>query len=231
MTTPLTDPVQYAFADGIATIALDDGKANAMNADWFAAFGEALDRAEKDGAAVVLLRGRTRMLSGGLDLKFLPTLAGDALPAFVRRFAETGLRLWTLPAVTVAEITGHAIAGGCVLASACDRRVGLAGDFRYQMNEHAIGIDLPEWMHEIVSSAWPRPDAERLMLLAEVYSPERAHRVGMLERLEGDAASLSKTALELAHASRGVVQRNVAVYKRRFRGPRAEAALERLAQA
>ncbi len=31
MTSPITSPVSYTLNDGIATLTLDDGKANAMN--------------------------------------------------------------------------------------------------------------------------------------------------------------------------------------------------------
>src|SRR5688572_28660402 len=63
-----TSPVTYALEGSIATIAMDDGKANLMTEAMLRAVGEALDRAEAD-RAVVLLVGRERMFSGGYDLK------------------------------------------------------------------------------------------------------------------------------------------------------------------
>jgi Delta3-Delta2-enoyl-CoA isomerase len=42
---------------------------------------------------------------------------------FVNRFFETLRRIMTLPFPTVAAVSGHAFAGGCLLAMACDYRV------------------------------------------------------------------------------------------------------------
>ena len=50
--------VSYEFAEGIARLNLDNGKANALSPEVFAAFNAALDQAEADRAVVVLERGR-----------------------------------------------------------------------------------------------------------------------------------------------------------------------------
>ena len=57
----------YTLTDGVATLHLDDGKANAMGIDMLAAINEALDRAEKE-AKVVVLQGRDGVFSAGFDL-------------------------------------------------------------------------------------------------------------------------------------------------------------------
>ena len=109
----------YTLEDGIAEIALDDGKANAFNTEWFTQFNELLDRTEADGARVLVLRGRPGIFSGGLNIKWLPTLDRDQLRSAVETFGTTMLRVLGLGLPTIAELTGHAIAGGCVLACPC----------------------------------------------------------------------------------------------------------------
>ena len=64
----MSDRVTYTLNDGVATIALDDGKANALGSGMIADINGALDKAEADGA-VVILTGRDGMMSGGFDLK------------------------------------------------------------------------------------------------------------------------------------------------------------------
>ena len=66
--------LEYAFGEGVAEIHFDDGKANVMSTDWLRELGGLLDRAEKDEARAVLFRGRPGMFSGGLNMKWLPTL-------------------------------------------------------------------------------------------------------------------------------------------------------------
>lgn len=57
----------YQFADGVATVTLDDGKANVMSVAILADIETALTRAEAD-RAVVVIQGRPGLFSGGFDL-------------------------------------------------------------------------------------------------------------------------------------------------------------------
>jgi enoyl-CoA hydratase len=221
-------PIAYAARGDIGVVELDDGKANAMRSDWFVALHAALDRAEADEVRALVVRGRPGIFSGGLDLKFLPTLDASELPAFTRAFAETMLRVWAFPAPTVAEVTGHAIAGGCVLASACDARLGLAGPYRIQMNEHWIGIPLPSWMRAILASAWCAPSLERLVMLGEVHDPAAAERAGMLHDVADDPDALAQAVRAMAERLAPLDRAALATTKRRFRGAASERVLAEL---
>jgi len=72
----MSAPVTYHFADGVATITIDDGKANALSFAMLAAIGEALDRADADGA-IVILNGRPGIFSGGFDLNVMRAGGND----------------------------------------------------------------------------------------------------------------------------------------------------------
>ena len=80
-------PLSYRHEEGVAEIQFDDGKANVMSTAWFRELGGLLDRAEKDEARAVLFRGRAGMFSAGLDMKWLPTLKGDAARELVETFS------------------------------------------------------------------------------------------------------------------------------------------------
>ena len=60
--------MQYALDQNIAVLSLDDGKANAVGPNFIKFVNESLDRAEKDNAGAILLRGREGMFSAGFDL-------------------------------------------------------------------------------------------------------------------------------------------------------------------
>ena len=64
----MTDHVSYSQTDNIATLTMDDGKANAFGFEMISALSDALKKAESD-ADVVLLTGRPGIFSAGFDLK------------------------------------------------------------------------------------------------------------------------------------------------------------------
>jgi enoyl-CoA hydratase len=219
--------IHYSTADAVAQIPvaqihLDDGKANAMSTDWFAALNEALDRAEKDEVRAVVIRGRSGMFSAGLDLKWLPTLDRAGIARLGERFAETMLRVWNLPVPTIAAVTGHAIAGGCVLASACDKRVGMRGDFRIQMNEVLVKIALPTWAAAVCASSWSPPELHDLLLFGRSFDPDEAHALGFLHGLADDEDGVLAEANDVAAACAQLDRRAFARTKARLRGPETE---------
>ena len=66
----MSDFVKYEMADRIATLTMDDGKANAFGIDMTTALSAALDRAEMEAASVVIT-GRPGVLCAGFDLKVI----------------------------------------------------------------------------------------------------------------------------------------------------------------
>lgn len=188
--------MRYESDGRIARILLDDGKANAMSVPFFAELTQLLDRAEGDGSSAVVIAGRAGMFSGGLDLKLLPTLTSDGLRELSETFARTMLRVFTYPLPTVAALTGHAIAGGAVLAYACDRRYAIDGRFRLQLNEVAIGIPMPTWMAAVAGSVIPPHLHVEALLHARAYAPAEAHAHGMLNGLVGEGGDVLARAVE-----------------------------------
>ena len=182
------------FEDSVARITLDDGKANVMSVPMFEQLTEALDDAERDNARLVVFAGRSGMFSGGLDLRLMPTLSPAGLGTLSREFARTMLRIYAFPAPTVAAITGHAIAGGAIMALACDVRVAADGPFRFQVNEVAIGIPVPSWMGMIAMTGIPHGHHTEAILHARAYSPREALSCGIVHAL----AEQGRNVVELA---------------------------------
>jgi enoyl-CoA hydratase len=176
----MADPVTYDFRDGIAALTLDDGKVNAMALPFFRGLDAAFDRAEREGARALVIAGRPGFFSAGLDLKLLPTLAPDELRESMLAFGRVMLRAYTLPMPTVAAVTGHAVAGGALLAYLCDLRFLADGPFRLHMNETAIGIALPTWILTVVQPAIPPRWQTEALLHARAYSPAEAKERGLV---------------------------------------------------
>ena len=188
----------------LAHISMDDGKANAINADLLGALGEALDQAEAERSAI-LLSGRDGFFSGGLDLKTLPTLEPDALVATLEKFTRTMLRLFMWPRPVVAACTGHAIAGGTVTLLACDERIAADGRFKIGLNETAIGLSLPRFVVEIARCQIPAPSLRPVVLQGELFAPVAAREIGLIDEVVAPDALLERArsrAIQLAELPR-----------------------------
>jgi enoyl-CoA hydratase len=177
----MSSAVSYLPGKPVGEIHLDDGKVNAMGPAFFEAMNAALDAALRERPGAVVFTGRPGMFSAGLDVKLLPTLPPDAVRATLQAFGRTMLRIWTLGVPTVAAVGGHAIAGGALLAFACDLRFVVEGAFRLQMNEHLIGLAIPSWALAICGAAMPPRWHNEALLHARAYSPAEALERGMID--------------------------------------------------
>src|SRR4029078_9627506 len=95
----------YDLADGIATIAMDDGKVNALSTDMLAQVSAHFDQAEAD-EAVVILTGRERTLSAGVELSTEP----EGWPEMLVAGARLAERMLSFPRPVVVACNGNAIA-------------------------------------------------------------------------------------------------------------------------
>ncbi|MFQ5458137.1 MAG: crotonase/enoyl-CoA hydratase family protein [Myxococcota bacterium] len=215
----MSEHVHYAMRDSIAELTLDDGKVNAMSQPFFAALNAALDQAEKDEARAVVLTGRPGVFSAGLNLKLLPTLSPEEIRDTLIDFGNAMLRVYTFPIPTLAAVSGHAIAGGFVLMSACDLRLVAGGPHRIHLNEVAIGLTLPTWAILIAQSATPPRWHTEAILHARLYTPEEALDRGIIDRIVTSAEDLGREALAAAAGLAALDTKAYAVAKTRMREP------------
>ena len=171
----------YRLEDGIGTIAMDDGKMNALSLDMFRQLSDALARAEAD-RAVVVLRGREGVFSAGFDLRTLRAGGPDAY-AMVRAGFELAERMLAFPRPIVVACTGHAIAMGAFLLLSGDYCLGASGAFKVGANEVAIGITMPFFGVEICRQRLAPAHFHRAVINAEIYTPEDAVAAGFLDRV------------------------------------------------
>lgn len=176
----MSELVSYQLKDSIATISMDDGKANVLSLDMLGQINNALDQAAAD-RAVVVLTGREGIFTGGFDLRALGT--GDTTAASMLtagfRLAE---RLLSFPMPTIIACNGHAIAMGVFLLLSADYRIGAAGPYKITANEVAIGLTMPRTAVEICRQRLAPAHFHRAVILAEVYSPDNAVAAGFMDR-------------------------------------------------
>src|SRR5262245_12803766 len=129
--------VSYECRNSIATITMDDGKANALSNSMLEQINEAFDRAMAHDAGSVVLAGRPGRFSAGFHLPTL-TAGGPDAERMLRGGFLLAERMLSFPRPIVVACTGHAIAMGAFLVCSADYRVGASGHFRIQANEVAI---------------------------------------------------------------------------------------------
>ena len=187
--------VSYSFSDGVALLSLDNGKANALSPELFEAFNAALDRAEQD-RAVVVIKGKEGIFSGGYDLKVM-TSSPEAAKGLVAIGSTLSRRLLAHPFPVVAMCTGHAIAKGAFLLLSADYRIGVQGPFKIGLNEVAIGMTMHHVGIELARARLTNSAFTRSVINAELFSPEDAVTAGFLDRVV-PAEALESEAMAMA---------------------------------
>lgn len=168
---------------GVRLLTMDRPPANAINEDLLADLCAVLAACREDPAVrAVVLTGAGACFGAGFDLAAPPRDAA-ATARLGGLYRDAHVALLALPKPTVALVNGHAIAGGLVMALACDYRLGVAGEYRVGLNEVAIGASFPRIAAEIVRLRLPHARAAELVLGAALYPSSQALRLGIVDEL------------------------------------------------
>jgi enoyl-CoA hydratase len=206
----------YRCNEGVAHIAMDDGKVNAMSVGMMADIASALDRAEADQAIVVLRSSRQGIFSAGFDLKVFAANDPARSLEMVKAGAELALRLMAFPHPTIGLMQGHAFPMGAFLLLACDVRIGALGKFRMGLNEVVIGISPPRFAIELARSRLHPAWLSRTVTLGEMYEPLDALTAGFLDRAV-PPDQVDSTLADVLSALKGVNRTMHATAKRDLR--------------
>jgi enoyl-CoA hydratase/carnithine racemase len=126
----------------VAILRLNNGVTNAISPDLVSDLSEALATVRKEFRGMILT-GNEKFLSIGFDLPRLIQLDRNGMTDFLNRFNGFLLDLYTLPLPTCCLISGHAIAGGTILALTCDYRYAGSGKKLLGLNEIKLGLPVP----------------------------------------------------------------------------------------
>jgi enoyl-CoA hydratase len=177
----MSELVSYKIDRGIATVQMDDGKANALSSAMWDQLAVALDCAEEAGA-IVILKGRSGIFSGGYDLKELAQ-GPEQTVRLVGHGSQIARRLLAFPTPVIAVSTGHCIAMGAFLMLACDYRLGAGGDFKIGLNETLTGMTMHHFGIELARYKLPLNYFGRCVIHAELFAPELAVCAGFYDEV------------------------------------------------
>ncbi|MGZ4232535.1 MAG: enoyl-CoA hydratase/isomerase family protein [Solirubrobacteraceae bacterium] len=188
--------VSVQTTGAVTLVRVDRPPANAINVELLDELVAVLEGLGAQAPAAVVIAGRDGFFSAGVDLKAVPAYGPDEQRRMVTGINRMVLATYGLSCPVLAAVTGHAIAGGLVLALCADLRIAsLEG--RYGLTEIKVGVPYPQAAIGVVRAELTSHAARKLMLSNQLIDGPEALRLGLFDEvLEPDA--VCPRAVELA---------------------------------
>ncbi|MFQ6088662.1 MAG: enoyl-CoA hydratase/isomerase family protein [Candidatus Methanofastidiosia archaeon] len=169
----------------VAMVKLNRSVTNALNLQLVNELAETIERLKHDPdvRSLVLGSSNEKFFSIGFDIPRLFELIRKDFRFFYQTFNRVCMDLYTLPKPTIAAITGHAIAGGCILAICCDYRFIAKGRKLMGLNEIKLGVPVPYLADCILRQIVGTRNAREILGTGEFYQPEELLQMGMVDQL------------------------------------------------
>ena len=185
----------------LAVLTVDRPPANAMNVELLAELTTALAEIHATPPGALVLSGREGCFSAGADLKAIPEYGPDEQRRMVEGINAMALGAYALPCPVVGAITGHAIAGGLVLALCTDMRVASDAG-RYGLTEVKVGVPYPQAAIGVVRAELAPHAVRSLVFGNELVDAAACVRLGVFDEAL-PAADVLPRAIELARSLAG----------------------------
>lgn len=167
----------------VREIRLARAPVNALDLDLVATVTRALTSAPSEGARAIVLSGQPGLFSAGLDVRALLKLDRAEISEFFTRFWRLQAALARSPVPVIAAITGHAPAGGTVLAIYCDYRILAEGPFRIGLNEVEVGLSPGATIQRVFERLLGEHRSTELLVRGALVDPARALAIGLVDEL------------------------------------------------
>ncbi|MBF9255393.1 enoyl-CoA hydratase/isomerase family protein [Pontibacter sp. 172403-2] len=199
--TQATAYVKYHVQDRIGYITLArPEKRNALNYELVSELKRAFAYAEDDETCkVIVLRAEGKVFCAGADLEYIQQLQENDYHENLldsTHLMELFRLIYTLKKVVIAQVHGHAIAGGCGLAAICD--IGFAvPEAKFGYTEVKIGF-IPAIVKVFLLRKIGEARAKQLLLTGDLISAAEAERYGLVnfvvpaEELEGHVLAFAQ---------------------------------------
>ena len=173
--------------EGITTLTLLRGKVNALNGavvDEVKGTFTTLENDEETRA--IILTGRGKFFSFGFDIPEFLSYTKEEFTRYLTEFTGLYTYMFSYPKPIVAALNGYTIAGGCMLALACDHRVMVTGNARISLNEISFGASVFAGSMEMLRFWAGSKNATNVLNSGALYSANEAKKLGMIEDITTD---------------------------------------------
>jgi len=113
------------------------------------------------------------------------------------KFADLYKYLFLFPKPVVGALNGHTIAGGCMLATACDYRVMVTENAKISLNEITFGASVFAGSVEMLKFCVGQRNAETILFSGAMYSAQEAKQLGLIDRVSS-AENLNQDVMTVA---------------------------------
>src|SRR5690242_20307197 len=177
--------LQLERTDNLATITLNrPEKRNAISAQMIGELQTALNEIEKSHVRVVVITGAGKAFCAEMDLEMLAAIAQQTAhenQEDSRRMARMFRRIWSFPRPLIAAVNGHALAGGCGIATLCDFTIAVP-EAKFGYTEVKIGF-LPAIVSVFLTRQIGDKRARDLLLTGRLIEAQEAKEMGLVNEI------------------------------------------------
>jgi len=188
--------------DGIASVVINRGKVNALNDVVIDELQQILIDLEHDSEIkALILTGENKFFSFGFDIPSFLSYSKEQFTEFLIKFTNLYRFLFTYPKPVVAALNGHTIAGGCMLALACDKRIIADGKAKISLNEITFGSSVFAGSVEMLKFCTGSKNATEILYSGAMYSVNEALAMNLIDEITSEEELINtatKQAKELA---------------------------------
>lgn len=179
----MAQPVTYRVTERVAYLEIDHPPANALNQAVLEALTQAVKRVEEEDVKAAVITGTGKFFVAGADIKEMAekTTAEEGT-ALARQGQTLFNRIESASKPFIAAINGTCLGGGLELAMACHLRFAAAGA---QLGQPEINLGLipgfggTQRLPRLIG----RSAALELLLTGQVITADRAHDLGLINRV------------------------------------------------
>ena len=204
--------------DGVTVVRMAHGKVNAFDPELMRGLVDTLAGPACADAPAVVLTGTGGVFSAGVDLRRLTAGGPDYVKVLLPALGDAFSATFTFPKPIVAAVNGHAVAGGCVLACACDYRIMADGPGRIGTPELSVGVPFPIMALEILRLTVPAHRLQALIYRGLTCTPAEAVAAGLIDETAAPETVVDR-AVEAAARLGALPPTSFALTKRMIREP------------
>jgi enoyl-CoA hydratase/carnithine racemase len=177
--------VQYAAADGVAVLTLNDPPANTYSYEMMQQLDRAILSARMDETVhvIVITGSGEKFFCAGANIGMLQSVTPTFKYYFCLHANETLSRLEQTPKLVIAAINGHCVGGGFEVAMAADIRVARRGAGKMGLPEVSLGVLPGTGGTQRLVRMVGKSRAIELMTTGELFDFERGAELGLVNHI------------------------------------------------